>query len=125
MWLRFRTLHLGLTHDGFEDVLDMEFQQSEAVVHPISSEWTLLVAQEWLLLESTTPATLVTDRGSPCYGFGFAPSSPRLKKLVGGAFHCFLQLDVRLDSVQDLAPRLDSIQDLALTGDVIIHHMLV
>ena len=57
--LRFQTLHAGLALDGFEDVLNRGLQQSEDVVHPVSSEWNLLVSQEWLLFESTTPVNLV------------------------------------------------------------------
>ena len=37
-----------------------------------------------------------------------------IERLVGGALHCFLQLDVRLGLVQDLTP----------TGDV-LHQMFV
>jgi len=38
-----------------------------------------------------------------------------VERWVGKAFHRFLQLDVQLGSVQDLAS----------TGDIILHHMLV
>jgi len=49
VWLCFRTLHPGLALDSFEDVLDRELQRSEAVIHPTSSEWTLLVAAGFAL----------------------------------------------------------------------------
>jgi len=40
LWLQM--LHPRLTLDGFKDILDKEFQWGEAVIHPVSSEWTLL-----------------------------------------------------------------------------------
>jgi len=64
MLLRFQTLHPELTFDGFEDVLDQEFQWSEAVIHSVSSEWTLLRVQKRTLLESALPVTQVVD-GEP------------------------------------------------------------
>jgi len=44
--LYFRTLHPGLTLDGFEDVLDRELKWGEAVIHPVDSEWALLWVRE-------------------------------------------------------------------------------
>ena len=37
MLLRFQMLHLGLTLDGFKDVLDRELQRGEAVIYSASS----------------------------------------------------------------------------------------
>jgi len=79
MCLRCRTPHPGLILDGFEDVLNRELQQSEAVVHPLSSECALLRVQNWSLLESTLPATLVVDRGDSVLRLRFGSVSPRLK----------------------------------------------
>ena len=41
VWLRFWTLHPGLTLDGFEHILDRKFQWSKAVIHPVDSKWAL------------------------------------------------------------------------------------
>jgi len=104
MRLRFRTLHLGLTFDGFEDVMDWEIQWSESIIDPVSSEWTLLVALECLLLESTTHVTLVIDGEVSVLRFWFSYIVTTVERLDGRAFHCFLQLDVWLGSVRSLAP---------------------
>jgi len=50
-------LHSGLTLDGFEDILDQEIQWSEAVVRPISLEWTLLVVGESRFKDSAESET--------------------------------------------------------------------
>ena len=63
LWLYFRKLHQGLTLDDFEDVLDQELQQGEAVIHSVGLEWALLRVREWSLLESILPATLVVNGG--------------------------------------------------------------
>ena len=63
MLLCFRTLHLWLTLDRFEDILDQELQGGEAVIHSIGLEWALLGVLEWSLLESALHTTLVVDRG--------------------------------------------------------------
>ena len=110
-----RTFHPGLTLDGFKNVLNRELQRSKAAVHPVSSEWTLLVVRKWLLLESTTLATLVDNGGDSVLRLWFRSVVTAVERLVGGAFHCFLQLDVWLGSVQDLTS----------TGDIVLHQMLV
>ena len=79
MWLRFCTRHPGLTLDGFEHVVDWEFQLDKVVIHLVSSEWALLRVWEWSLLESALPVTLVVDGGISVLRLRLAPSSPRLK----------------------------------------------
>ena len=78
MLLCFRMLHLGLTLDGFKDVLDRELQRGEAVIHPVGSEWALLRVQELPLLQNALSATLIVKERSQCCNFSFALMSPRL-----------------------------------------------
>jgi len=46
VWFYFRMLYPGLSFDGFEDVMNWEFQQGDAVVHPIGSKLALLRVRE-------------------------------------------------------------------------------
>ena len=55
VWLCFRTLHSGLTFDGFKDIMDRELQRSEAVIHAVGSKWALLRVREWSLLKTPCP----------------------------------------------------------------------
>ena len=107
--------HSGLTFDDFEDILDLKLQLSEVVIHLVSSEWTLLVVRKWFLHESTTLATLVVDGGISMLRLWFCSIDTMVERLVCRAFHCFLQLDIQLGSVQDLTP----------TGDIVLYQMLV
>ena len=115
MLLRFRMLHSGLILDGFEDVLDRELQRGEAVIHSVSSEWALLRVQERTLLEGALLVTRVVDGGASMMQLRVLSVVSTVERLVGGALYCFLQLNVRLSSVQNLTPM----------GDVVIHQMFV
>ena len=68
-----------------------------------------------MLFESTIPATLIVDREVFVLWLRSCPVFATVERWVGGAFHYFLQLDVRLGWIQDFAP----------TGDVVLHQMLV
>jgi len=59
-----RTLHPGLTVDGFEDVLDRELQRGEVIGYSVGSKLTLLRVHEWLLLESALSVTLKVNGGA-------------------------------------------------------------
>ena len=61
------------------------------------------------------PRPWISTEVSPCCGFDFAPSLPRLKDGLGETFDCFLQLDVLLVLTHNLAP----------TGDIVLYQMLV
>ena len=54
---------------------------------------------EWLLLESTSSATLVVDGGASVMRLLFFSVIAAVERLVDRDFHCFLQLDVWLGSV--------------------------
>jgi len=86
----FRTLHLGLGLDAFKDVLDRELQRGEAIIHSVSSEWALLMAQEWTLLESALPVTRVVDGGASVMWLRVFSIIAVIERLVGEALHCFL-----------------------------------
>ena len=64
MLLWFLMLHPWLTLDGFKDVPEWELQEGEAVIHSVSSEWTLLRVRKRTLLESALPVTQVVEGGA-------------------------------------------------------------
>ena len=84
LWLR--TFHTRVTIGGSEDVLDRELQWSE-LSPPVKLEWTLLGAREWLILESTSSASLVVDRGASVIWLRFFSVVAVVERLVGGTFH--------------------------------------
>ena len=87
MLLWFQTLHPVLTLDGFEDVLNQELQRDEAVIHSVISEWALLRAWEWMLLESTLPATQIVDGGTSVMWLRVLYVIAMVERLVCGALH--------------------------------------
>ena len=71
--------------------------------------------KERTLLESALPVTQVVDGGAFVMWPRVLSVVTTVERLVDGAFHCFLQLDIRLGSVQELT----------LTVDVVLHLMFV
>jgi len=72
-------LYLGLSLDGFEDVLYWVLQQGEAVRYLIGLELALLRVRERLLLESALFATLEGNGGASVLWLDFVPLSSWLK----------------------------------------------
>ena len=94
-----RTLYPGLSLDGFEDVLDLELQQGEAVGYLIRLWLALLRQRERLLLESDLFVNLEGNGGASVLWLRFCTVVVAAERWVSGVFHCFLQLDVWLGSV--------------------------
>ena len=115
MLLRFRMLHPGLTLDDFGDVLDRELQLGESIIHSVSSEWVLLSVLEQMFPKSALLATRVIDGEAFVIWLWSLFVIAMVERRVGRAFHCFLHLNVRLGSVQDLTP----------TSDIVLHQMFV
>ena len=59
-----KVVHLGLTFDGFEDVLDRELQRDEAARYLISLGLALMRVRERLLLESALSTSLEVIEGA-------------------------------------------------------------
>ena len=90
-----------------------EIQWGEAAGYLVNSGLALLRVRE-RLRALYSRSWKATERPL-CCGFGLASSSLWLKDGLAKFFHCFLELDIWLGSVQDHAP----------TGDVVFHQMLV
>jgi len=80
-----RTLHPGLTCDGFEDSLGSG-ASALAIRYLVSSGLALLRMRERLLLESAMSASLEVNEGASVWRFGFVSSSPRWKDRLAKPF---------------------------------------